>query len=688
MIPLYVFLTLASIGYIFTKSSTVPQPARMAAPHRNEVPSMDTIYHSTHSDFVRRVEQAKAAKIFQQSLNPAGNVVGAVRNVTPPPKVVKSNLAGIDIPAAEFTHNNQTPFFGSKVRQNTNPDALAPIMERFTGGFDDSIWKNKRETTPLFKPTEQLHHVNGAPNQTDKIYDRYQPGNVRNNERPFEQVLVGPGLGQGYSAEPTGGFQQFDRDYYMPRNVDDLRVLTNPKETYEGRVVSGAGIGQRGQVGQMDKNRADTYFENSADRYFTTTGAEIAQAQRPDYEVKATNRFDTTTEYVGDAVAITNKAPKLDPLVRDTNRQQLEEFGFRNADLDNFGKGEFFDFGKETFDLPPNERDVTADRTYHGNIATATKALTAPLEDIFKNTRKEYTVQHPRQFGSLNPQFPDKITVKDPNDVARTTIKETNIHDTSTGQLRGPNKSVVYDPQEIAKRTIRETNGDVDVSLNISGGEYKGKAYDPDQKARTTHKETLVDEKRNGSIQGLERRNAGFEVTDYSAPTTQKEFLSTKDYIGQAGTGEKADGAYQVTEYTAPTTQKQFLSDKDHFGGAGAAEAKRPMSKEDMQNARVNVLKEGTLRGRAPTKESVKVAAGTENVTIKIKRIDADNVNPRAAGNNKDNIKNEMLSSQTAFNFTKQRNLTDIDHVERLDINTLSSLRTNPYAMQSFFDAS
>ena len=112
------------------------------------------------------------------------------------------------------------------------------------------------------------------------------------------------------------------------------------------------------------------------------------------------------------------------------------------------------------------------------------------------------------------------------------------------------------------------------------------------------------------------------------------------------------------------------------------------MSKEDMRNARLNILKEGTLLGREPTKESVKVAAGSEKVKIKVKRIDADNENPRATTNNMDNIKNEVLSSAKAYNFTKQRNLTERDHVERLDINTISSLRTNPYAMHSFFDAS
>lgn len=681
MIPLYVFLTLASIGYVFSKGATVPQAGRMHT-NKNEVPSMNSIYESSYLDRVKAAEARAATKTFQRSLQPNSNVVGATyrqdKSSRESSKVVKSNLAGIEIPSSEFTHNNQTPFFGSKVRQNTDPFANAPVMERFTGEFDNAVWKKKKEMEPLFKPNSEVNYINGVPVRSDNISERYEVGHIRNNERPFEQIHVGPGLDSGYSADPTGGFQQFDRDFIMPKNVDSLRVLTNQKETFEGRVVEGAGIGQRGQQSRVDKNRADTYFENSTDRYFTTTGAEVKQAQRPEYEVKATNRVDTSQEYVGDAYGA-SKAQKIDPLVRDTTRQQLNEFGFRNADLDKIGKGDNFDFGKQTFDLPPNERDVTANRTYEGNIGTSTKAMTAPLEDIFKDTRKEYIVQHPRQFGSLNPQFPDKITVKDPNDVARTTIKETNIHDTSTGRLRGPNKSVVYDPSEIAKRTIRETNKAVDVALNVSGSEYRGQAYDPDSKAKTTHKETLIDEKRNGSIQSLERRNAGYEVNDATAPTTQKEFTSDRDYIGSATYTNASDG-YKVASTYLPTTQKQHVSDNDHYGGAGSVEYKRPMSKDDIRNARMNELREGTLEGRVPTSQGVKVAASSDAVNVKVRRIESDNMNQRTTYN-MDKVHNAMLPTE-AFRFTKERNMSDLDQVDRLDINTIAPLKSNPYAMQ------
>ena len=44
-----------------------------------------------------------------------------------------------------------------------------------------------------------------------------------------------------------------------------------------------------------------------------------------------------------------------------------------------------------------------------------------------KRTKKENVNGNPRPNGNMNAQIPNKQTVYDPNDVARTTIKETLI---------------------------------------------------------------------------------------------------------------------------------------------------------------------------------------------------------------------------------------------------------------------
>jgi hypothetical protein len=135
-----------------------------------------------------------------------------------------------------------------------------------------------------------------------------------------------------------------------------------------------------------------------------------------------------------------------------------------------------------------------------------------------------------------------------------------------------------------------------------------------------------------------------------------------------------------VANTVAPDTQKQFLSDKDHYGSAGAVEYKMPMSQQNAKNARTNVLKEGTLVRREPTQESVKVASGGEAVNVKVRKIEEDYINKRAA-HNPDNIRNAVLSA-SAFTFTKERTVSEFDHADRLDINTISALDTNPYAIR------
>ena len=56
-------------------------------------------------------------------------------------------------------------------------------------------------------------------------------------------------------------------------------------------------------------------------------------------------------------------------------------------------------------------------------------------------------------------QGPSRQPVYDPNDVPRTTIKETNIHDNNGGymSIQGPARQPVYDPNDVPRTTIKET---------------------------------------------------------------------------------------------------------------------------------------------------------------------------------------------------------------------------------------
>ena len=91
----------------------------------------------------------------------------------------------------------------------------------------------------------------------------------------------------------------------------------------------------------------------------------------------------------------------------------------------------------------------------------------------------------------------------DPNDVARTTIKETNIHDTRTGNMGSNQRGVAYDPNDVARTTIKETN--IHDTRGASWNKQKGVAYDPNDVARTTIKETNIHDTRTGNMESRQK---------------------------------------------------------------------------------------------------------------------------------------------------------------------------------------
>lgn len=679
MIELYTFISLLGIGYLLTKTNTVPnkQPVRLNV---NEMPSMNNVYDSSYVNVAKQQEAQKAKKAFENASNPnnakvIGNTFREEQDFKNRNHTIKSNLAGIEIPEDQFMHNNMVPFFGSRIKQNVEPVANRSVLETFTGEFGKDIYRKKKEQPPLFGVQENIQNVFGNTSQTDYYKDRIVAPRLRNNEKPFESLQVGPGLGNGFSASPTGGYQQYEtREYAMPKNVDELRKGSNPKESYEARILPGMGTAQRGQVGDVKKNKnVVTFFENSEDRYFTTTGAYKKDTERPEYEVKDTSRTHTTREYKGDAFL--NSAQKVDSAVKDSTRQQFTDFGFRNVDGQDYGQGEEYDYGKKNILVSENERDLTLEKTYEGNITSLVKSIIAPLEDIFRNSRKEYIVQNPRAYGQFQATFPQKITIKDPNDVTRTTIKETLLHDTvETGNLRGAVKIAVYDPEDIARRTVRETTKSMDTKLNVRGGKISGTVHH-DDKPSTTIKETTIDGERYGNVESMERKHGGYQSTEYDAKLTQKQFISDRDYTGIVDHG-KGDG-YKISPAEAPTTQKEFLSDHDYVGNALSGESKKPMSYEDIMNATINEVRESTLEGREPTKESVKVASGVDDVNITYKKIEADDY----ASRENNNIEHVMNKPKSHDEFVLTKHKDQLDNDDRLDINVLSSLRTNPYAL-------
>ena len=117
------------------------------------------------------------------------------------------------------------------------------------------------------------------------------------------------------------------------------------------------------------------------------------------------------------------------------------------------------DYGKSSIENKPNERDLTQVRTHRANLTTTVKKVITPLTDLFRRTRKENFVGNMRPDGNMKAAMPSKLTIYDPNDIARTTIKETNINNEHEGFLQGGEfKGKVHDPNDVARTTLKELN--------------------------------------------------------------------------------------------------------------------------------------------------------------------------------------------------------------------------------------
>ena len=146
-----------------------------------------------------------------------------------------------------------------------------------------------------------------------------------NNTTPFESVRA-PGLTKGYTSQPSGGFQQADtREYIMPKTTNQLRVKTNPKLSYSGSIITGKAIGLKpGKVGVIEKNRPDTFYIQTPDMYFTTTGACTGAKQRPNIVMKHVNRKTTQLKKRVDLLLQQREVKKIRSKVKNSRRIQLK----------------------------------------------------------------------------------------------------------------------------------------------------------------------------------------------------------------------------------------------------------------------------------------------------------------------------------------------------------------------------
>lgn len=377
---------------------------------------------------------------------------------------------GNEIDNTPKSHNNMVPFFGGTIKQNMEEFANNSLLDKYTGNRD--TFKHKQEQNPLFSPTSE--NIYGSQPYTLQInQDRFIPSLYRQNEKPFQEERV--------KANIAGTTDDKIRPVF--KNIDDLRVATKPQISYDGRTKTGQYGSLRGIQAPVDKNRPDTYYEQSTDQLLVTTGRDLAAKADETFYMKPTARITTSYEHYGGIAPTNFEATKqrytkgnneFDSMVQESRRAQLKSDTTRNLT----GVSSNVDYGKNSFTAYETERESTS--TQHLLNASIKNGLRTALQDSLKTTVKETTLENQNSGYISTPYNLSKTLVYFADYDPKATHKQSTMIKDYYGQVDAKNDGLGY---TISNYDAKMTNEEINMSkyqdkkqltgpqkFNISGG--------------------------------------------------------------------------------------------------------------------------------------------------------------------------------------------------------------------------
>jgi hypothetical protein len=346
-------------------------------------------------------------------------------------KVAYESLTGQKVDCDYFRHNNMVPYFGGKLRTRVHDsNSTEALIDNYTGA--GSQIKSKVEMAPLFAPADHYQWAYGAPNQSDFYQSRVNPSLKMSNVKPFEEEMVGPGLGLGYTTQGLGGYNSgmLAREQWLDRTVDELRVDSKPKASglnafgYEGPANSY--VKTLGSIGQVEKNRVTRTYEMGQDRLLTTTGLEKGAALRALPIDRDVSRPETSMSYIGSAGAYVD-GNYVDGEYMPSRHVDLGQLPLGIADGTTYGNSDHDNYGVQAQTAYPNNRtanQVNRDNSYFGAIGGVIGAVVSPLLDALRPSRRENVIGNLRTYGDAGTTVANSYVVN-PNDRTPTTIRET-----------------------------------------------------------------------------------------------------------------------------------------------------------------------------------------------------------------------------------------------------------------------
>jgi len=418
----------------FTSSGATPRNNTKALPNVEQIPQNYPIMNDVEireTSLQEYPNQTSATdKYFNQTIfeNQANNNIQTGNNIQ---KIY--SISGNVLQSDEFTHHNMVPFNSGKIAGRVYNDSYSEtILDNMTGIGTLNI--TKVEQPPLFKPESHIQYPHGTPNSSDFIQSRMNIGPTRNNVKPWDSISVAPGLGgDGFSAKGKGGFNSGmeDREMWMPKTVDQLRVETNPKMEYslighEGPAESL--VSELGHIGQVDKKMPDTFFINSPERWLTTTGAQKGEMVRSIQDTGIIKRNNSDVNYMGPAghagESNTYSANNYEPSRKELSKVQP----ILGTSVATRAHPETNTNILKNYVNLNNNRSTTQQGgdIYRNMFGGPIGSVIAPIMNIFTSSRKDDLINNMRIYGDVTPAVPQSYVIS--SDAPKITNKETTLY--------------------------------------------------------------------------------------------------------------------------------------------------------------------------------------------------------------------------------------------------------------------
>lgn len=630
-----ILLGLAGAGYIMNKNKEDEELSRSietnVRPQLNQG-SNSSIYDINNYLDSKKYEQSLANNNFDQTLKNQSNMVSdynaKLKEIEPKSDIVMG-IDGNPINKDNFLVNDQ----GIKVEPYYRGDGPPSVdFNRNTGldrhqGMSDYRYTHRdaRHNGVNIHGAPQPF-VNGNPyglSDTGPAMDqnRYDSGMYRTSELPFEQERVA-------HIDRNSDVNRDVGDIYAQRNgIDNLRSLSNPKLTFEGKVIAGKGVDERGVEGQVFKNLPEQDYEQNAGQWLVTTGSTTSAQIRPAQILPETNRQYLNRQEIGVPGSSVNMSEEKRPMFKKSNRQQLESDTIRNA----IGTEVYIDgdHRMDSYNVYANEREVTSERTHQSNLLSNVPDQTVQLQDGIKRTVKETTLDpaNPDGFFSMEEKRPEERL----KDLPKTTVNET-VNYEHNGIVSGPDGPT--DNDQYSRADLKVCNH----------YEHVGNARG------STLQETATDKYDRADLKVCNH----FEYTGNAQGSTLQE-TATDQY-------DRAD-----------------LKVCNHFEYTGNAQGStlQEMAQDQYFRAETNPNKEVIALGREPTRESAKISNGGDTMNVDIKKIESDYFTHHQTG--VDRVY-QVIPQDYVCNITTDKDTLDNDKIAyRIEGDLLDPFKHNPY---------